>query len=52
MSVEICTGTYPVLVYLILILLFLKLNFILDPRAPAGTLCTRTLVEHSGRVFR
>ena len=24
----------------------------LDPRAPAGTLCLRTLVEHSGRVFR
>jgi F-box and WD-40 domain protein 1/11 len=24
----------------------------LDPRAPAGTLCIRTLVEHSGRVFR
>nr|XP_006006930.1 PREDICTED: F-box/WD repeat-containing protein 1A [Latimeria chalumnae] len=24
----------------------------LDPRALAGTLCLRTLVEHSGRVFR
>uniref|UniRef100_A0A8C1BIF0 F-box and WD repeat domain containing 11b n=1 Tax=Cyprinus carpio carpio TaxID=630221 RepID=A0A8C1BIF0_CYPCA len=24
----------------------------LDPRAPASTLCLRTLVEHSGRVFR
>ena len=24
----------------------------MDPRAPAGTLCIRTLVEHSGRVFR
>ena len=24
----------------------------LDPRAPSGTLCVRTLVEHSGRVFR
>merc|ERR1719266_2884140 len=24
----------------------------LDPRAPAGTLCIRTLVERSGRVFR
>lgn len=24
----------------------------LDPRSPAGTLCLRTLVEHSGRVFR
>lgn len=24
----------------------------LDPRAPTGTLCLRTLVEHSGRVFR
>ena len=21
-------------------------------RAPAGTLCIRTLIEHSGRVFR
>ncbi len=24
----------------------------LDPRSPAGTLCLRTLVEHTGRVFR
>uniref|UniRef100_A0A2K6NJH8 Anaphase-promoting complex subunit 4-like WD40 domain-containing protein n=1 Tax=Rhinopithecus roxellana TaxID=61622 RepID=A0A2K6NJH8_RHIRO len=24
----------------------------LDPRAPASTLCLRTLVEHSGRVFQ
>jgi len=24
----------------------------MDPRAPAGTLCIRTLVEHSGRDFR
>jgi len=24
----------------------------MDPRAPAGTLCIRTLIEHSGRVFR
>ena len=24
----------------------------MDPRAPSGTLCVRTLVEHSGRVFR
>ncbi|PIK36841.1 F-box/WD repeat-containing protein 11 [Apostichopus japonicus] len=24
----------------------------LDPRAPAGTLCLRTLMEHTGRVFR
>lgn len=24
----------------------------LDPRSPAGTLCLRTLIEHTGRVFR
>ena len=24
----------------------------LDPRSPVGTLCIRTLVEHTGRVFR
>lgn len=24
----------------------------LDPRSPPGTLCLRTLVEHTGRVFR
>ena len=24
----------------------------MDPRAPSSTLCIRTLVEHSGRVFR
>ena len=24
----------------------------LDPRTPAGTLCLRTLIEHTGRVFR
>ena len=24
----------------------------LDPRSPNGTLCLRTLVEHTGRVFR
>merc|ERR1719249_483035 len=24
----------------------------MEPRAPAGTLCIRTLIEHSGRVFR
>lgn len=24
----------------------------LDPRSPTGTLCLRTLVEHTGRVFR
>ena len=29
----------PILTYLVL-------------RAPAGTLCIRTLIEHSGRVFR
>ncbi|KAF2347276.1 Sulfotransferase domain [Trinorchestia longiramus] len=28
------------------------LHAALDPRSPAGTLCLRTLVEHSGRVFR
>ena len=24
----------------------------MDPRSPSGTLCLRTLVEHTGRVFR
>ena len=32
--------------------IFLK-NFMTSCiRAPAGTLCIRTLIEHSGRVFR
>lgn len=28
------------------------MNSVLDPRSPIGTLCLRTLVEHTGRVFR
>ena len=31
---------------------FLSILTYLVPRAPAGTLCIRTLIEHSGRVFR
>ena len=30
----------------------LDLAAAMDPRAPSSTLCIRTLVEHSGRVFR
>ena len=32
--------------------IFLKNFMTFSTRAPAGTLCIRTLIEHSGRVFR